>query len=75
MVIGVEITQAHPFASGHCAQVWVTGPRETLGSLYEAIDSVSKFCEVLLELNWTSTASLLIDFWNGFEPFRPLNRN
>lgn len=51
------------------------GPHETFRNLYEGSDSAFKVCEILLELNWTSTASLLIDLWNGFESLRPPDWN
>ena len=56
MVVGVEITQAHPFAGGHETKVWMTGPHETFGNLREGNDSAFKVCDILLEFNWTSAA-------------------
>jgi len=53
----------------------VTGPLETFRDLYEGTDAVVKVCEVPLELNWTSAASLLINLWKSFEPLRPPDWN
>lgn len=75
MVVGVEIAEAHPFPHRHSAQVWVSGPTESIGNLGESSYQAFEFGDVTLEINRPGSSLLLIEFARRLETFWPSDRN
>ena len=75
MMVGVEITEPHPFAGGHCPEIGMVGPREIVRELHEGMDSTFQFVDIVGEINGACATLQLVDLWKCFETPRPLDRD
>ena len=70
-MIGVEVTESHPFFLGHMAEVGMTRRTRVWRIAGEAVEEVSEFGDVAVKVVRRGGFILLVDFAQRLESFGP----
>jgi hypothetical protein len=73
VVIGVEITETHPFGDRHSAEVGMGRPRKVCPALGEALYKSPKLPEVAFEVDGASATALRVNLPDSLETSWPLD--
>src|SRR5215469_8871471 len=74
VMIGMQITEAHPFLLGHVAKIGMIGPMKISRVAGEAVEEVSQFRHIALKFARGRALGLLVDLPQCLEALWPRDR-